>query len=55
MAKVGLKINAGKIKLMSYNQESIIIISKNDCTNLVKVHVFKYLGAWIVSTALDIK
>ena len=54
VAKVGFKMNAGDTKLMSYNQKSIINISTND-TNQEEVQDFKFLGAWMASTAKDIK
>ena len=47
-------MNAGKTKLMSYNQKSTVNISTNDGTNL-EVQNFKYLGAWMASKVKDIK
>ena len=55
VAKVGLKMNVGRTKFMSYNQKSTVNISTNDGTNLEEVQDFKYLGAWMANTAKDIK
>ena len=50
-----MKMNAGKTKFMNYNQPSSININTNDGTNLEEVHDFKYLCAWMASTAVDIQ
>ena len=55
VAKVGLKMNAGKTKFMAYNQNSMVKICTNDGTNLDEVQDFKYLGAWMESTEKDVK
>jgi hypothetical protein len=55
VAKVGLKLNAGKTKYMSFNQDHATEIKTNDDTSLDKVTDFKYLGAWMESTEKDIK
>jgi predicted Rdx family selenoprotein len=54
VAKVGLKMNAGKTKVMSYNNGQVSIRT-NDGTELEEVKNFKYLGAWMESTEKDIK
>ena len=55
VAKVGLKMNAGKTKFMSFNQGKTGSIHTNDGTKLEEVKDFKYLGAWMESSAKDIK
>ena len=51
VAKVGLKMNASKTKFMSYNQSQKGSIQTNDGNKLEEVQDFKYLGAWVESTA----
>lgn len=55
VAKVGLKMNAGKTKFMSFNQKQEITLRTNDGTELEEVKDFKYLGAWMESTEKDVK
>ena len=55
IAKVGLKMNSGKTKYMSYNLSQGVPLKTNDGTALEEVSDFKYLGAWMVSTEKDIK
>ena len=55
VAKVGLKMNAGKTKYMSYNQNQKFSINTNEGMKLEEVKDFKYLGAWMASTEKDIK
>ena len=55
VAKVGLKMNAGKTKFMSSNQGRMISLQTDDVTKLEEVKDFKYLGAWMERTAKDIK
>ena len=47
VGKVGLKMNAGKTKYMSYNQHESVTIKTNDGSILEEVGNFKYLGAWV--------
>ena len=55
VAKVGLKMNAGKTKFMSFNQGKTGSIQTNDGSKLEEVRDFKYLGAWMESSTKDIK
>ena len=55
VGKVGLKMNAGKTKYMSYNQHESVTIKDNDGSILEEVGNFKYLGAWMHSTERDVK
>ena len=55
VAKVGLKMNAGKTKFMCYNQSQETTIRTNDGTELQEVKDFKYLGTWMESTEKDVK
>ena len=57
VAKVGLKMNAGKTKFrpMSFNQSRMSSLQTNDGTKLEEVKDFKYLGALMESTAKDTK
>ena len=55
VGKVGLKINAGKTKYMSYNQHESVTIKFNDGSILEEVGNFKCLGAWMHSTERDVK
>ena len=54
VGKVGLKMNVGKTKFMSFNHKNTIIKTNNG-TDLEEVDDFKYLGAWMASTEKDIK
>ena len=51
VAKVRLKMNAGKTKFTSFNQSRTSSLQTNDGTKLEEVKDFKYLGAWMESTA----
>ena len=55
--RVGLSMNTGKTKYMSYNTNQQIEIKAIDGSNLKMVEDFKYLGAWIdaVCSAKDLK
>ena len=55
VAKVGLKMNASKTKFMLFNQNRKSNLQTNDGSELEQVKDFKYLGAWMESTAKDIK
>ena len=55
VGKVGLKMNSGKTKYMSYNQHESVTIKTNDDSILEEVGNFKYLGAWMHSTERDVK
>ena len=55
VGKVGLKINAKKTKYMSCNQIVDVKLHTKDGANLDEVQDFKYLGAWMESTAKDVK
>ena len=55
VAKVGLKMNSGKTKFMSYNLSQVVTLKTNDGTAFEEVSDFKYLGAWMASTEKDIK
>ena len=55
VGKVGLKMNAGKTKYMSYNQHERVTIKTNDGSILEEVGNFKYLRAWMHSTERDVK
>ena len=54
VGKVGLRMNAGKTKYMSFNHVSADIHT-SDGTSLEEVTDFKYLGALMESSAKDIK
>ena len=47
VGKVGLKMNSGNTKFMSYNQQDEVTIRTNEGTELEQVSNFKYLGAWM--------
>ena len=47
--RVGLSMNTGKTKYMSYNTIQQFEIKAIDGSNLKRVDDFKYLGAWIDS------
>ena len=53
--RVGLSMNTGKTKYMSYNTIQQFEIKVIDGSNLKRVEDFKYLGAWIDSSAKDLK
>ena len=53
--RVGLSMNTGKTKYMSYNTIQQFEIKAIDGSNLKRVDDFKYLGAWIDSSAKDLK
>lgn len=55
VAKVGLAMNAGKTKVMSFNIKSKVDINTANGTHLEEVDDFRYLGAWMASTDKDIK
>ena len=55
VAKVRLKMNEGKTKFVPFNQSRMDSLQTNDGTKLEEVKDFKYLGAWLESTAKDIK
>ena len=55
VGKVGLKMNSSKTKFMSYNHQEEVKIKTKDGTDLDEVSNFKYLGAWMHSTELDVK
>ena len=52
---LGLKMNSGKTKYMSYNLSQGVTLKTNDGTALEEVCNFKYLGALMASTETDIK
>ena len=54
VGKVGLKMNAGKTKFMSFNSDNVTITTSNG-TDFDQVTDFKYLGAWMASTEKDLK
>ena len=49
--RVGLSMNTWKTKYMSYNTNQQFEIKAIDGSNLKRVEDFKYLGAWIDSSA----
>ena len=53
--RVGLRMNTVKMKYMSYNTNKKFEIKAIDRSNLKSVEYFKYLGAWIDSSARDLK
>ena len=53
--RVGLSINTGTTKYMNYNTNQQFEIKAIDGSNLKSVEDFKYLGAWIDSSAKDLK
>ena len=55
VGKVGLKMNSGKAKFMSYNQQDEVTIRTNDGTELEEVSNFKYIYVWMHSTEWDVK
>ena len=55
VAKVGLKMNSGKTKYVSYYLSQEVPFKTNDGTALEEVRDFKYTGAWMASTEKDIK
>ena len=48
-------MNTGKTKYMSYNTNQQFEIKAIDGSNLKSIEDFKYLGAWIYSSAKDLK
>ena len=52
--RVGLSMNTWKTKYMSYNTNQQFEIKAIDRSNLKSVEDFKYLGAWIDSSAKDL-
>ena len=48
-------MNTGKTKYMSYNTNQQFEIKAIDRSNLKRVDDFKYLGAWIDSSAKELK
>ena len=52
---IGLSINTGKPKYMSYNNNQQFDIKTIDGTDLIRVEDFKYLGAWADSREKDVK
>ena len=54
VAKVGLKINSGKTKYMSFNHNQGVPLKANDGNALEEVSDFKYLGAWMANREKDI-
>ena len=53
--RVELIMNTGKIKYMSYNTNQQFEIKAIDWSNLKSVEDFKCIGAWIDSSAQDLK
>ena len=53
--RVGLSMNTGKTKYMSYNTNQQFEIKAIDGSNLKRVEDFKYIGAWIDSSAKYLK
>ena len=53
--RVGLSMNTGKTKYMSYNTNQQFEIKAIYGSNLKRVEYFKYLEAWIDSIAKDLK
>ena len=53
--RVGLSMNTGKTKYMSYNTIQQFEIKAIDGSNLKRVEDFKCLGAWLDSSAKDLK
>ena len=53
--RVGLSMNTGKTKYMSYNTNQQFEIKAIEGSNLKRVEDFKYLRAWIDSSAKDLK
>ena len=54
VGKVGLKMNAGKTKFMSFNSDNVTITTSNG-TDLDQVTDCKYLGVWMASTEKEFK
>ena len=52
---IGLSMNTGKTKYMSYNNNQHFDIKTIDGTDLKIVEDFKYLGAWIYSSEKYVK
>jgi len=52
---VGLVMNAGKTKFMTYNIGDIVNIKAKDGSELERVDDFKYLGSWVDNSNKDIK
>ena len=55
VGKVGLRMNAAKTKVMSFNINEPANIHTQDGTLIKEVKDFKYLGSWMGSTEKDIK
>ena len=53
--RVGLSMNTGTTKYMSYNTNQQFEIKANDGSNLKRVEDFKYIKAWINSSANNLK
>ena len=52
--RVGISMNTGKTKYMSYNTIQHFEIKAIDGSNLKRVKDFKYIGAWIDSSATNL-
>ena len=52
---IGLSMNTGKTKYISYNNNQKFDIKTIDGTDLKRVEYFKYLGAWVDSSEKDVK
>ena len=52
---IGLSMNIGKTKYMSYNNNQQFDIKNIDGTYLKRVDYFKYIGAWVDSSGKYIK
>ncbi|KAI8513748.1 hypothetical protein Bbelb_080720 [Branchiostoma belcheri] len=52
-AKVGLQLNAGKTKLMAFNQKDPVIIKTKSGDTVEVVKNFKYLGSWMKDAETD--
>ena len=53
--RVGLSMHTGKTKYTSYNTNQQFEIKAIDGSNMKRVEDFKYIGAWIDSSAKDLK
>ena len=54
-AKIGLHLDSDKTEFMSFNQAQDSVLKTVNNQNIKKVDNFKYLGAWIEDTAIDVK
>ena len=52
---VGLHMNVKKIQFMTFKQPHCMQIKPQDGSNLKEVKDFKYLGAWMQSTEINIR